>query len=106
MSRWAGRSCLDLAGGILCSSSCVISQTPRVGSLASYAMFVLGGCSHTLRPSGFGSFLQLCDVSGTECLGSVPHAVTIGALPLWARHVVLGIGHSTARFSFPCILER
>ena len=45
MLRWAGRSGLDLAGGILCSSSCVISQTPRVGSLASYAMFVLGGRS-------------------------------------------------------------
>ena len=41
---WAGRSgCLDLAKGILCSSSCVILEAPRVGCLASYAMFVLGG---------------------------------------------------------------
>ena len=43
---WAGRSgCLDLAKGILCSSSCVILEAPRVGCLASYAMFVLGGRS-------------------------------------------------------------
>ncbi|CAE7856765.1 CRN108 [Symbiodinium microadriaticum] len=44
--------CLDLAADILFCSSRLISQTPRAGSLASYVMFVLGGGSHTLRPSG------------------------------------------------------